>query len=203
MVNKRSKNEAKRQQILDAAINLFTEQGYAATSMDLIAKNADVSKQTVYSHFGSKDELFSASIEYKCESLHILDLSLHNLSDPQAILFKLAKNFTEFITSKEACAVHKICVFESTTYPQVSEMFYKAGPLRVTNEVTLLMEKLHEQKALNIENPKYAALQFLNMMKGELWMQTEFNIKERISQEEVEKFLRDSVDFFVRGYAIK
>lgn len=203
MVNKRSKNEAKRQQILDAAISLFTEQGYAATSMDHIAKNADVSKQTVYSHFGSKDELFSASIEYKCESLQILDLSLHNLSDPQAILFTLAKNFTEFITSKEACAVHKICVFESTTYPQVSEMFYKAGPLRVTNEVTLLMEKLHEQKILNIENPKYAALQFLNMMKGELWMQTEFNIKERISPEEVEKFLRDSVAFFVRGYAIK
>lgn len=203
MVNKRSKNEAKRQQILDAAIKLFTEQGYAATSMDLIAKNADVSKQTVYSHFGSKDELFSASIEYKCESLHILDLSLHNLSEPQTILLKLAQNFTEFITSKEACAVHKICVFESTTYPQVSEMFYKAGPLRVTNEVTLLMEKLHEQKILDIENPKYAALQFLNMMKGELWMQTEFNIKERISPEEVEKYFRDSVAFFVRGYAIK
>ena len=203
MVNKRSKNEVKRQQILDAAINLFTEQGYAATSMDHIAKNADVSKQTVYSHFGSKDELFSASIEYKCESLQILDLSLHNLSDPQAILLKLAQNFTEFITSKEACAVHKICVFESTTYPQVSEMFYKAGPLRVTSEVTLLMEKLDEQKILAIENPKYAALQFLNMMKGELWMQTEFNIKERISPEEVEKYLRDSVAFFVRGYAIK
>ncbi len=203
MVNKRSKNEVKRQQILNAAVSLFTEQGYAATSMDFIAKNADVSKQTVYSHFGSKDELFSASVEYKCESLHILDLSLHDLSDPQTILFKLAQNFTDFITSKEACAVHKICVFESTTYPQVSEMFYKAGPLRVTNEVTLLMAKLHQQKILDIENPKQAALQFLNMMKGELWMQTEFNIKDRISPEEVEKYLRDSVAFFIRGYAIK
>jgi len=202
MVNKRSKNEVKRQQILDAAVSLFTEQGYAATSMDLIAKNADVSKQTVYSHFGSKDELFSASVEYKCESLHILDLSLDDLSDPQTILLKLAQNFTDFITSKEACAVHKICVFESTTYPQVSEMFYKAGPLRVTNEVTLLMAKLHQQKILDIENPKQAALQFLNMMKGELWMQTEFNIKDRISPEEVEKYLRASVAFFIRGYAL-
>jgi len=202
MVNKRSKNEVKRQKILDAAVSLFTEQGYAATSMDFIAKNADVSKQTVYSHFGSKDELFSASVEYKCESLHILDLSLDDLSDPQTILLKLAQNFTDFITSKEACAVHKICVFESTTYPQVSEMFYKAGPLRVTNEVTLLMAKLHQQKILAIENPKQAALQFLNMMKGELWMQTEFNIKDRISPEEVEKYLRASVAFFIRGYAL-
>lgn len=203
MVNKRSKNEVKRKQILDSSISLFTSQGYAATSMDLIAKNADVSKQTVYSHFGSKDELFSASIESKCESLQIADLSLHELSDPHTILFKLAQNFTEFITSKEACAVHKICVFESTTYPQVSEIFYQAGPLRIINEVTLLMAKLHQQKILTIENPRHAASQFLNMMKGELWMQIEFNIKDRISPEEVEKYLRNSVGFFIRGYANK
>lgn len=203
MSNKRSKNETKRQQILDAAVTLFTEQGYAATGMDLISKTADVSKQTVYSHFGSKDELFSASIEYKCESLHIVDLSLHDLSDPQAVLFTLARSFIDFITSKEACAVHKICVFESIAYPQVSEIFYKAGPLRVINEVTLLMAKLHQQKILFIENPRHAASQFLNMMKGELWMQMEFNIKERITPEEVEEYLWNSVAFFIRGYAYK
>lgn len=203
MIKKRSKNEAKRQQILDAAIKLFTEQGFAATSMELIAKNADVSKQTVYSHFGNKDDLFSASVECKCESLQIVDLSLHDLSDPQAILYKLAKSFTDFITSKESCAVHKICVFESTTYPQVSDIFYRAGPLKIANDVTQLMESLNQQNILSIENPKYAALQFLNMMKGELWMQIEFNIKERISPEEVDEYLRASVAFFLRGYTNK
>ena len=169
--------------------------------MELIAKNADVSKQTVYSHFGNKDDLFSASVECKCESLQILDLSLNDLSDPQTILLTLAKNFTDFLTSKEACAVHKICVFESNTYPQVSDIFYQAGPLRVTNKVTQLMDNLHQQKILTIENPRHAALQFLNMMKGELWMQIEFNTKERISPEEVDEYLRDSVAFFIRGYA--
>lgn len=203
MVNKRSKNELKRQQILDSAVSLFTEKGYASTSMDLIAKNADVSKQTVYSHFGSKDELFSASVAYKCESLNIVDLSLTDLTDPQALLCKLAKDFIDIITSKEACAVHKICVFESTTYPQVSDIFYKAGPLKITNEVSLLMAKLDKQKILAIENPRHAALQFLNMMKGELWTQIEFNIKERITPEDVEKYLRESVAFFIRGYAVK
>ncbi|MCW8834177.1 MAG: TetR/AcrR family transcriptional regulator [Colwellia sp.] len=203
MVNKRSKNVAKRQQILDAAINLFTEQGYAATSMDLIARNADVSKQTVYSHFGSKDDLFSASIAQKCESLHILDLSMDDLSDPKRILMQLAQRFTEIISSQQACAVHKICAFESKTYPQVSDLFYQAGPLKITNEVTLLMEKLHQQKILNISSPRHAALQFLNMMKGELWMQLEFNTTERISTKELETYLHDSVEFFIRGYAIK
>jgi TetR/AcrR family transcriptional repressor of mexJK operon len=203
MVNKRSKNEAKRQQILDSAINLFTEQGYAAASMDLIAKNADVSKQTVYSHFGSKDDLFSASIEHICESLHILDLSMDDLSDAKRILLQLAQRFTEVITSKQACAAHKICAFESNAYPQVSDIFYQAAPLKVTNEVAILMKKLHQQKILHINNPRHAAIQFLNMMKGELWMQIEFNTKERITAKEVQKYLHDSVEFFIRGYAIK
>jgi len=201
MVKQRSKNEAKRQQILNAAIELFIGKGFAATSMELIAKNADVSKQTVYSHFGNKDDLFSASVECKCESLKLVDLSMDDLSDPRAILFRLAKNFTGFLTSKEACAMHKICVFESSTYPQVSDIFYQAGPLRVTKKVTELMSSLHQQKLLVIENPKYAALQFLNMVKGELWTQIEFNTKERVSDEEVDKYLHNSVDFFIRGYA--
>ena len=63
MVNIRSKSESKSKQILDAATLLFTEQGYSSTSMDLIAKHANVSKQTVYSDFGNKAELFAASIK--------------------------------------------------------------------------------------------------------------------------------------------
>ena len=201
MVKKRSKNEAKRQQILDSAVNLFTEQGFAATSMDLIAKNADVSKQTVYSHFGSKDDLFFSAIESQCESIRILDLEMSELNDPHKVLCQLAKEFVEVITSKQGCAVHKICAFESNAYPQVSDIFYQAAPLKITNDVTKLMAKLHQQKILYIENPRYAALQFLNIVKGELWMQIEFNIKERISAQEVEDYIRESVSFFIRGYA--
>jgi len=199
---KRSKNELKRKQILEAATQLFTEQGYASVSMDLIARTADVSKQTVYSHFGSKDDLFSSAIEQKCETSQFFDLSLLESNDVKLILLQLAQSFICMITSKEACAVHKICVFESTSYPQISEIFYQAGPYKVTNEVAQLMKNLHQRKLLNIEDPWHAALQFLNMMKGELWMQVEFNIKERVSEQEVNNYLAASVDFFIRGYAV-
>jgi len=200
MIKKRSKNELKHQHILDAAVELFTKQGYAHTSMEEIAKSADVSKQTIYSHFGNKDGLFSASIGFKCESLNILDISIGDLSNPHALLLELAQRFSQMITSIEACAIHKVCAFESQSYPQISEIFYQSGPLRIINEVTNLMEKLHQEKFLTIENPRNAAVQFLNIMKGELWMQVEFDIKKKVSNEDVEQYLRSSVDFFIRGY---
>ncbi|MGB0938546.1 MAG: TetR/AcrR family transcriptional regulator [Colwellia sp.] len=201
MVSKRSKSESKRQQILDASIALFTEKGFAKTSMDLIAKNADVSKQTVYSHFGNKDELFFAAIEFRCESMQLFEISTLDFSDARAILIQIARRFSQFVTSKEACAVHKICAFESNTYPQVSDIFYKAGPLKVTTELANLFSQLHDKKVLSIKNPWQAAIHFLNIMKGELWMQVEFNLKDKMSPQDAEQYLCDSVDFFIRGYS--
>lgn len=202
MVNVRSKSEIKRKQILDAATLLFTEQGYSSTSMDLIAKNAGVSKQTVYSHFGNKDELFSAAIKQKCDSYQMTDISADNATEPKDILFVLAKKFLAMLTSKEAVAVHKICSYESKSYPQISELFYKEGPERIVLEVAQLMTEFHQKKQLNILMPKYAAMQFLNMTKGEYWMRVEFNTKKQLSEEEVDQYLHATIAMFIRGYAV-
>ncbi|NQY35660.1 MAG: TetR/AcrR family transcriptional regulator [Alteromonadaceae bacterium] len=201
MAKIRSKNETKRKQILAAATILFTEQGYASTSMDLIGKQAEVSKQTVYSHFGSKDELFSAAIQHKCESSQMFDLSSFDLSDPQSTLLSLAHRFINVLTSKEGLAIHKVCAFESKAYPQLSELYYQAGPIRITGEVAELMKAFNQKNILSIKNPWHAALQFLNLMKGELWMQMEFNIKDKVSSQEVDDYLSSSVALFIRGYS--
>ncbi len=60
-----SRKEQKRQQILTAAMEMFCKQGYGI-SMDAIAEHANVSKQTVYAHFSSKDQLFETCIIEKC-----------------------------------------------------------------------------------------------------------------------------------------
>merc|ERR1711974_177483 len=69
----RTKSEEKRSQIIDAAGDLFMEQGHESVSMDGIAKLAGVSKQTLYSHFGSKEQLFSAAIQCKTEEYPLAD----------------------------------------------------------------------------------------------------------------------------------
>ena len=53
----------KREQILQGATRVFLQHGYAGTSMDRVAAEAGVSKQTIYSHFQDKEGLFTALIE--------------------------------------------------------------------------------------------------------------------------------------------
>ncbi len=51
-----------RQQIIEAADQLFYSEGLAAVSMDRIAERAGANKQLLYRHFGSKERLFQAAI---------------------------------------------------------------------------------------------------------------------------------------------
>ncbi|WP_448211851.1 TetR/AcrR family transcriptional regulator [Colwellia sp. MEBiC06753] len=203
MSKTRSKNQTKRKQILVAATELFTEQGYASTTMALIAQQADVSKQTVYSHFGSKEELFSAAIEQKCDATVMIDIANIDFTKPKQTLFQLAKSFFCMITSKEALAVHKICAFEANTYPELSELFYQAGPEKLTIQMTKLMVEFDRQGILTIVDPRFAAIQFLHMMKGEAWLRIEFNTEKQLTEQDIDLYLADSVEFFMRGYAAK
>src|SRR6266851_4173090 len=58
-----------REQILDAATPLFLSHGYGATSIEEVAKQARMSKRTVYSRFQDKAELFGAVVHRLVERL--------------------------------------------------------------------------------------------------------------------------------------
>ena len=54
----------KRQQLIETATRLFAEHGFHATGIDRIAREAGVSKKTMYSHFRSKEELILAVLKH-------------------------------------------------------------------------------------------------------------------------------------------
>ncbi len=54
---------AKRDRLIDTAIELFNRDGYRATGIDRILAESGVAKMTLYNHFGSKDELILAALK--------------------------------------------------------------------------------------------------------------------------------------------
>jgi AcrR family transcriptional regulator len=56
-------SERTRQDLVDSAVDLFTKRGYAATSLDVIAKRARVTKGALYHHFSGKQALFEAAFQ--------------------------------------------------------------------------------------------------------------------------------------------
>ncbi|MFW0788267.1 TetR/AcrR family transcriptional regulator [Gordonia sp. CPCC 205333] len=60
---KRLPRAVREQQMLDAAVTVFADNGFRETSMDSIAAKAEISKPMLYLYYGSKDELFAACID--------------------------------------------------------------------------------------------------------------------------------------------
>jgi len=66
---KRLPREVRERQILDAAVEVFSQRGYHAASMDEISEVADISKPMVYAYLGSKEDLFAACIRREATRL--------------------------------------------------------------------------------------------------------------------------------------
>lgn len=66
---RRGRSEKKRVTILDAAEELFVAEGFDLTSVDAIAARAEVSKRTVYDHFGEKESLHACVMERVAERI--------------------------------------------------------------------------------------------------------------------------------------
>ena len=75
----RPRGEVRRSQILDAAAQVFLENGYGGATIDLVIERAGASKATVYSFFGGKDGLFAAIVEERAERI------LSAFGDPEVV----------------------------------------------------------------------------------------------------------------------
>jgi AcrR family transcriptional regulator len=197
----RGKSGKKRSQILEAATHLFLEQGITSTSMEQIAETASVSKQTLYSHFGGKEELFVAAIEQRCMQ-H--DLSESLFSDERSlpeVLLDLARHLNQLLLSEEAIKVHRLCISGVDQYPGICELFYDAGPANVISLFTDYLQRQLEAGHAQIANIDFAAQQFLHMVKGEAHMRAMLNLQQDVSAKEIDSYLQSCVEVFLAAYA--
>lgn len=97
-VNARSRRT--RSELLEAAIDLITERGFAAVSMGAVAERAGVTRRSVYLHFGSRAELVESLFDHVAETAGLED-SLRRVfaaSDPGAALDEWARHLAEYHT---------------------------------------------------------------------------------------------------------
>lgn len=76
----------RREKIMDAALLLFSEKGYADTSTKLIAKEADVSEALIFKHFENKDKLLFHLIKSGYRRVLSQNKGMLNYQDPKTFL---------------------------------------------------------------------------------------------------------------------
>lgn len=197
----RPKDMAKRQAILDAAKTLFLSNGYASTSMDAVAVEAGVSKLTVYSHFTDKETLFSAAVIAKCEEqLPVMYFELPPGLPVETVLLNIARGFHQLINSEESVNLHRLMMTSGSQDPNLSQIFFEAGPMRMLQGMERLLTKLHQSGALCIEKPLTAAEHFFCLLKGTANFCLLYGCGGPLSPEAAEEHVQDVVGLFMRAY---
>ncbi|WAJ36441.1 TetR/AcrR family transcriptional regulator [Pseudomonas sp. GOM7] len=197
----RPKDPAKRRAILDAAKTLFLRHGYDGSSMDAIANEAGVSKLTVYNHFTDKETLFSAAIKAKCEEQ--LPELLFKLPDDVPLekqLLEIGRGFLALVNSRESVEMHRMMVNLASQGSKLAQMFYEAGPLRIQEEMELLLGKAAQRGLLAIDDPQRAADHFFCLLKGGAHFRLLIGCGEPLQGKAAELHMNDAVQLFLRAY---
>ncbi|SDR89636.1 TetR/AcrR family transcriptional regulator [Microlunatus soli] len=99
----RMPREQRRAQLLEAASEVFTANGYHAAAMDDIADAAGVSKPVLYQHFGSKLDLYLALLDLACDRLvDLVDQALASTEDNAQRVVATMTAFYSMVSSERA-----------------------------------------------------------------------------------------------------
>jgi AcrR family transcriptional regulator len=123
----RRRKDARPQEILSAALDLFIERGYAATRADDVAARAGVSKGTVYLYFENKEELFKAVVResYAAVLQEAVEL-LSQYEGPSAqLLDEILHGWWDKLGSTKAGGITKLMVAEAANFPEIAKFYYE------------------------------------------------------------------------------
>ena len=189
------KGETTRIAIEDAAIVLFMEQGYHATSMRQIAERSELALGGIYNHFKSKDEIFKAIIVDKHPYRQILPL----------ILAVEGETAEEFFGNAFRIVIHELGKrpeFINLMFIELVEFKGKHGAVmlrEIAPKVLPVFEKIvKSMKGLRVTNPAVLMRSFFGMVIS--YFITEMIIANSVVSKLMPKNSTDAyVDIFLKG----
>jgi len=118
------RKEARPAEIVAAALQLFSDRGFAATRLDDVATVAGVSKGTVYLYFESKEQLFEAVVrEAITPNIERAEALVGGFEGPTSDLLRALFAFVGEVLETPITGVMKLIVSEAGNFPQLARMY--------------------------------------------------------------------------------
>ncbi|MBI1889917.1 MAG: TetR/AcrR family transcriptional regulator [Burkholderiales bacterium] len=197
------RKDARPQELLAAALDLFVERGYAAARLDDVAARAGVSKGTLYLYFTNKEELFKAMVRENVvpiigEAEEIVDKHEGHSAD----LFKeIMLGWWERIGSTKLAGITKLIMAESGNFPDVARFYHEEVMSRGHAMIVRMLERgiargefrpIDAQEAMNVVIAPMVMLMMWNQSFAAC----------RMDKIDPAKYLQCYLDLFLRGLLV-
>lgn len=119
------RKDARPQEIVDAALDMFVERGFAATRLDDVARQAGVSKGTVYRYFENKDALFMAVVKEIVvpEVAKIEQMAADFQGSSAELLHTLVQGWWQTVGESRLCGIPKMVMADAGNFPELARFF--------------------------------------------------------------------------------
>lgn len=136
----RRRAEARPDEVLDAALDLFIEQGFAQTRVDDIARRAGISKGAVYLYFESKEKILEGLVRRAVVPIATSALEFLNdvESDPRLVITMVLKMAAHRLSDPKMIAIPKLVMREVLSFPELAQMYRR----EVLDRVIPVVEQL-------------------------------------------------------------
>jgi AcrR family transcriptional regulator len=199
-----AEDSAKRRQIVEGARSVFLARGFDAASMADIAKEAGVSKGTLYVYFTNKEQLFAEIVKLECatHAEGAFELDPRN-PDVETALIRLGINFVGFLCTPEKAASLRVVIAIAERKPEIGKVFYETGPALGIERLRDYLEAQVKAGVLKIEDCKIAASQFLDSCQSMLFKPVLFNFGPPPAPDQVRRVVTIAVRTFLAAYRAK
>ena len=195
MADDKIKND-KKNQILDAALQIFVKKGYSETRMDDIVQESGMSKGAIYHHYSSKKDLFLELIDYwevYCFP-NILDKKYKNKS-ASGKLREIVKDIIVTFKKKKYVFLAELEIWSLSNHDDVVRKKTKLLYMNLLELFSNIIQDGIEKKEFKNINVRIAALSIMTSLQGVIW----FSIFEN-SELSAEEYLTEVMEFIIVGF---
>jgi len=156
-LSRRAQNRISREaRILDAALRVFSNTGYSATTMDDIAANAGLSKPTLYQYFESKYALFTAMM-LRARGPMMTQFDAGTAGDMVSVLHKFSWKYARTILSPEFLSLARLIIGEVQRFPEIGRAYQASGPDMLLQAIIEYLDTQRSAGRLTFDDAELAA----------------------------------------------
>lgn len=188
--------------IFEAAHRLFLDHGFAETTMEAIAQEAGVSKATLYAHYGSREELFTAVITAAGERFS--EGVLAGAAECRTVrdrMEHLARAVLDLLLSPDVVAFNRIVSAEALRFPDLGKLFYDNGPDRLIGRLAAMLDEEMSAGWLRPSASRAAAKHFIGLVQGDLLLRAMLGDETALTDTQRREAITGGVQVFLAAYA--
>lgn len=138
----------RKTQIIKAAIKLFSQKGFTATTTKEIAKKAGISEGTIFRYYKTKKDILLYMIDYLTQqNLQNYLKDLETGADPKTALKQMLKTHYRLIVANSD--IFKIILYEMQFHKDLKQKFYKDIAQNMLKDITQTLTKLNPDKKID------------------------------------------------------